>query len=80
MASGHANRANRPNTWLHRPMLHTLKKPLLTWSRPHMALSRHAAGLTQGPLSANGGHFAAFQAISPEPFQVVAAMRLIVHY
>jgi hypothetical protein len=23
MASGHANRANRPNTWLHRPMLHT---------------------------------------------------------
>ena len=21
MASGHANRANRPNTWLHRPML-----------------------------------------------------------
>jgi hypothetical protein len=21
MASGHVNRANRPNTWLHRPML-----------------------------------------------------------
>jgi hypothetical protein len=21
MASGHANRINRPNTWLHRPML-----------------------------------------------------------
>ena len=23
MASGHVNRANRPNTWLHRPMLQT---------------------------------------------------------
>jgi hypothetical protein len=28
MASGHANRANRPNTWLHRPRLHTCKKAL----------------------------------------------------
>src|SRR5215813_4995084 len=28
MASGHVNRANRPNTWLHRPMLHTFKKVL----------------------------------------------------
>src|SRR5262249_6982172 len=28
MASGHGNRANRPNTWLHRPMLHTFKKVL----------------------------------------------------
>ena len=25
MASGHVNRANRPNTWLHRPMLHREK-------------------------------------------------------
>src|SRR5262249_23007227 len=28
MAGGHVNRANRPNTWLHRPMLHTFKKVL----------------------------------------------------
>jgi len=28
MASGHVNRVNRPNTWLHRPMLHTFKKVL----------------------------------------------------
>src|SRR5262249_10258265 len=28
MASGHVNRANRPNTWLHRPMLHRFKKVL----------------------------------------------------
>jgi hypothetical protein len=25
MASGHVNRANRPNTWLHRPALHVKK-------------------------------------------------------
>jgi hypothetical protein len=28
MASGHVNRVNRPNTWLHRPMLQTFKKVL----------------------------------------------------
>ena len=26
MASGHVNRINRPNTWLHRPMLQNVKK------------------------------------------------------
>jgi hypothetical protein len=25
MARGHVNRANRPNTWLHRPALHVKK-------------------------------------------------------
>ena len=40
MASGHVNRANRPNTWLHRPMLQNVKKLLLTPSRPHMTPSR----------------------------------------
>ena len=39
MASGHVNRINRPNTWLHRPMLHSSRKSLPTRSRPHMALS-----------------------------------------
>jgi hypothetical protein len=28
MASGHVNRINRPNTWLHRSMLQTVKKAL----------------------------------------------------
>ena len=28
MASGHVNRTERPNTWLHRPMLQTVKKAL----------------------------------------------------
>jgi hypothetical protein len=27
MASGHVNRTQRPNTWLHRPMLHVKNKP-----------------------------------------------------
>ena len=28
MASGHMNRVNRPDTWLHRPMLQNVKKVL----------------------------------------------------
>jgi hypothetical protein len=28
MASGHVNRINRPNTWLHRPRLQNVKKAL----------------------------------------------------
>jgi hypothetical protein len=28
VASGHVNRIKRPNTWLHRPMLQNVKKPL----------------------------------------------------
>jgi len=28
MASGHVNRVNRPDTWLHRPMLQNVKKAL----------------------------------------------------
>jgi hypothetical protein len=28
MASGHVNRIQRPNTWLHRPMLQNVKKAL----------------------------------------------------
>ena len=27
MASGHVNRVNRPNTWLHRPMLQREESP-----------------------------------------------------
>jgi len=42
MASGQVNRANRPNTWLLRPLLHPWRKLLPTRSRPHMArLGRH---------------------------------------
>jgi hypothetical protein len=49
MASGHVNRAKRPNTWAHRPMLHAGKKLLPTRSRPHMGVKRTGSGrvLTQ---------------------------------
>jgi hypothetical protein len=40
MASGHVNRAKRPNTWAHRPMLHTGRKLLPTRSRPHMGVEQ----------------------------------------
>ena len=50
MASGHVNRIERPNTWLHRPMLQNVKKHLPTRSRPHMARLRHADRIDQCPL------------------------------
>ena len=43
MASGHVNRINRPNTWLHRPMLQNVKKSscqpgaVHTWHNPDVA-------------------------------------------
>ena len=56
MASGHANRANRPNTWLHRPA--TRRKVLTcqlgavhTW---HKADMRNA--LTNVRFEGNNGH------------------------
>ena len=50
MASGHVNRANRPNTWLHRPRLQTSRFSLPTRSRPHMAQSGHFETEFQCPL------------------------------
>jgi len=44
MASGHVNRAKRPNTWAHRPMLQTWRKLLPTRSRPHMREKRTRVG------------------------------------
>ena len=42
MASGHVNRANRPNTWLHRPALQREEKPcqqgaVHTWHNSEVA-------------------------------------------
>jgi len=51
MASGHVNRIKRPNTWLHRPMLQTVKKLLPTRSRPHMARNSHCGAAAACPLS-----------------------------
>jgi hypothetical protein len=51
MASGHVNRIQRPNTWLHRPMLQNVKKALANpepsthgtkqTSRPGLIMSVH---------------------------------------
>jgi len=52
MASGHVNRVNRPNTWLHRPMLQNVKKAL---ANPEP--STHGTKRTSGnvrPMSAFG--------------------------
>jgi hypothetical protein len=45
MASGHVNRANRPNTWLHRPALKREEKPcqhgaVHTWHLSDLSLER----------------------------------------
>src|SRR6266436_10277310 len=53
MASGHVNRAKRPNTWLHRPMLQNVKKALAN-SEP----STHGTKQTCGGgrlMSVSGG-------------------------
>ena len=53
MASGHVNRTERPNTWLHRPMLQNVKKALAN-TEP----STHGTKRTSGnvrPMSAFGG-------------------------
>jgi hypothetical protein len=47
MASGHVNRANRPNTWLHRPML---RRDVLT-CQPGAVHTWHEVDQLGGPLS-----------------------------
>jgi len=54
MASGHVNRANRPNTWLRRPALQREETPCQPGSRPHyttvVAQMRPAYGRYRGDL------------------------------
>ena len=45
MASGHANRANRPNTWLHRP---ATRREVLT-CQPGAVHTWHLADIGFGP-------------------------------
>ena len=45
MASGHVNRTERPNTWLHRPMLQNVKKALANTEPSTHGTSRHFAAL-----------------------------------
>ena len=59
MASGHVNRTQRPNTWLHRPSLRREDFSLPTRSRPHMGPKRTCRGppamSALGGLSRHGG-------------------------
>ena len=45
MASGHVNRTERPNTWLHRPMLQNVKKALANTEPSTHGTSRHLAAM-----------------------------------
>jgi len=69
MASGQVYRANRPNTWLHRPMLQAWRKLLPTRSRPHMAhrvISRRCGNsVALGAKRTSGGHPAAASEAPP---------------
>jgi hypothetical protein len=46
MASGHVNRIKRPNTWLHRPMLQTVKKAL---AKPEPSTHGHFSDMALEP-------------------------------
>src|SRR5262249_55797055 len=75
MASGPTCRAKRPNTWLHRPMLHTFKKVLAN-SEPSthggkadmafcgISLSRSLLGVKRTSLVAS--HMWACESANPE--------------
>jgi hypothetical protein len=58
MASGHVNRAERPNTRAHRRMLHTCKKSLPNRSRPHTEVKRSGTASAVGrSLHLRGAQF-----------------------
>ena len=76
MASGHANRANRPNTWLHRPatqreVLTCQPGAVHTWHIADVPLALtnvcfegnngHDADVTRCPLMTQSGHVASLQ-------------------
>jgi len=66
MASGHVNRANRPNTWLHRPTLQREESPcqsgaVHTWHKAASAARAKADIRCQAAKPANdrSGHWVA---------------------
>ncbi len=52
MASGHVNRVNRPDTWLHRPMLQNVKKAL---ANPEPSTHNELSLVHAHPLQAGAG-------------------------
>ena len=71
MASGHVNRINRPNTWLHRPMLQNVKKALAN-TEPSIHGTFEACRRTRG-MSASPGHFGS--PVSTRPGRLLARLR-----
>ena len=73
MASGHVNRTNRPNTWLHRPSLRREKSPcqlgaVHTWPIPTVSLwcecldaSEGEADIPQWQHARSGAKYPTFQ-------------------
>ena len=58
MASGHVNRINRPNTWLHRPMLQNVKKALANSEPSTHGTSRCRGDAVIPSLSERSGYSA----------------------
>ena len=57
MASGHVNRINRPNTWLHRPMLQIAEIPCQHGGRGRDEdFSPPPAQIPAGAANAPGSH------------------------
>ena len=54
MASGHVNRVNRSNTWLHRPMLQNVKKALANSEPSTHGTLRHADRPRKFPFMGGG--------------------------
>jgi hypothetical protein len=54
MASGHMNRVKRPDTWLHRPMLQTVKRVLANPEPSTHDPCRKARLLTNGGCHVHG--------------------------
>ena len=52
MASGHVNRTERPNTWLHRPMLQNVKKALANTEPSTHGTTRTCRDVDLSPLCA----------------------------
>ena len=56
MASGHVNRTDRPNTWLHRPSLQREESSCQPGAVHTWPFATDANALTLSPVSGRSGH------------------------
>jgi hypothetical protein len=64
MASGHVNRIRRPNTWPHRPILHSCRKSLPTRSRSLIASPLSSRFFVHSDRSPRGAWFSPRSALA----------------